>query len=143
MQNVAKLRHFGLEAYQKTGAPSNWLLPVCAATPVLKARLARLRPNHPTNWEVANIDGIPTVCYRFRTGRIRTLNSWRFTSAFATFADDLGTSVVKEFFYQLWLRDTNIRAQARNNWEKHHGGLRAGRFNRGMSTRAAASLSIT
>lgn len=143
MQNVAKLKPLGLEADQKKGAPAHWLLPVCAATPELKARLARLRPNHPGNWEVADIDGISTVCYRLTTGRIRSINAVRFTSAFAMFADDIGKDVAKAFFYPLWLKDTNTRARSRNRWEEFHGGYRRDRFDRGMSARAAASLSIT
>lgn len=101
-----------------------------------------LKPNHIGNWEDADIDGCPTMCYRFTGRELRTWNRLPFRSVWPQLSDRLGSGVAKEYFHDLWLKAVNDEAVARNRWELNHGGYRRDRFDRGMSVRAAAALSI-
>lgn len=143
MQGLRKIRALGLECYLRPKSVNKWHLPVCFASPDNKKRLAQLNPSHPGNWEEADIDGVPMVCYVFTGRQIKDWNRFPLKCVFPQFEDRLGQAVVKAFWPQLWLRHNNDAAQARNTWERHHGGYRRDSFNRGMSARAAASLSIT
>ena len=137
----ARLLQLGLVLYPKPGARNLWVLPVCAAR--LRKRLERLSPANASCWEDVDLDGVPTTCFRMRRRQIAHINKGPFRTAYAKFANALGASVVQECFPELWLRDNNERARAKNAWEQHHGGIRADRFDRGPSVRACARMSIT
>lgn len=137
-----RIKALGLECYPKLGSPSKWLLPVCAATPAARARLKTLRPNNPGNWEEAEIDTVPTICYRLTGKQLKAWKGWPFKTVWPQFADRLGEGPAKAFWPEMWLRHNNGTARARNTWERHHGGYRFDSFNRGMSVRAAAPMSI-
>ena len=141
MTQVRKIPHLGLELYSRPKSLNKWHLPVCAAS--LRPKLDRLRPNHPGNWEEVDFDGCPTLCYVFTGKFLKSLRPLQFHSVWCRFADALGPGPAKEFYPQLWIRYNNGRARARNEWEAHHGGIRRDAFDRGMSVRAAASMSIT
>jgi hypothetical protein len=137
----ARLLQLGLLLYPKPGARNLWVLPVCDAR--LRPRLERLDPANPSCWEDVDLDGVPTTCYRMRRRQISHINKGTFLTSYAKFSQALGSRVVRECFPELWLRNNNIRAKARNTWEAHHGGIRADKFDRGPSVRACASMSIT
>lgn len=136
-----RLLQLGLLLYPKPGARNLWVLPVCSAR--LRGRLERLNPANPACWEDVDLDGVPTTCYRMRRKQIDHLNEGSFLLSYARFAQALGSRVVRECFQELWTRNNNIKAKARNTWEEHHGGIRACKFNRGPSVRACARMSIT
>ena len=138
-----RLTRFGLTvyAYRRSGAAVRWLLPVCAAA--CKERLQRLQPKNPGNWKEVDLDGCPTICYCMRFRQVRDLNKKPFLGAYRQLADVLGPQVMREYFYDVWLRYTNAVAKAKNAWEQHHGGIRAEKFNYGPSIREAARMSIT
>ena len=138
-----RIKALGIETYRKPRTANKWLVPVCADLPAVRTKLSQLRPNHPGNWETADIDGCPTVCYRLTGAQIRTWNKLRLKSVWPQFSDRLGFGVTREFWPGLWTQFRNIEAKARNTWEEHHGGIKGDRFARGMSVRSAASLSIT
>lgn len=140
MTDIKRIRSLGLEVYLKPGTTRHWLLPVCGEQ--LADRLAALRPANPGNWEHTDIDGCPTVCYRFTARQVNAVGAARFRSAWGQLKMALGDGPATEFFPALKLRYVNVKAQARNKWERCHGGIREPRFNRGMSVRAAAHLSI-
>lgn len=141
--DIIKIRALNLEAYLKPGTKNQWLLPVCADNPAMNDRLARLNRNNPGNWENTEIDGVPTVCYRMTGRQIKTWNKLSFRKVWPQFADRLGKAVAKEFYYPMWVTANNLAVRARNKWEEHHGGIKGDRFNRGMSLRSAAPMSIT
>ena len=136
-----RLTHFGVTVYRRSGYPVRWMLPVCGAA--LKDRLHRLRLKNPGSFEEVDLDGCPTICYRMRFRQVRDINKKPFLGAYRQLADALGPQVMHEYFYDSWLRYTNIKAMARNAWEQHHGGIRAKRFNYGPSLRDAARMSVT
>ena len=136
-----RIDKFGLELYPKPGARNYWLLPVCAAH--LRPRLERLSPSNAACWEDSDMDGCPTTCFQMTLKQVRYIEHGTFRTSFAKFANALGEGVVREFFPALWLRNNNIRATMRNDWERRHGGIRGGRSNRGPSVRACARMSIT
>lgn len=138
---LARLLHLDLLLYPKPGARNRWVLPVCAAR--LRGRIERLNPANPACWEDVDLDGVPTTCYRMRRRQIDHLNEGPFLLSYSRFSQALGSRVVRECFPELWMRNNNIRARARNTWEAHHGGIRADKFNRGPSVRACARMSIT
>ena len=141
MEEVMRLRSLKLEVYLKPGTTKQWLLPVCGSQ--LKDRLLRLRPANPGNWESTEIDGCPTECYRLTYKLARAIGTSDFKSAWGQLRMGLGTGPAEEFFPALRLRYNNLKARDRIKWESHHGGIRhEPRFNRGMSVRAAARLSI-
>ena len=142
MPELSRIKALGLECYPKPKTMNKWLLPVVFASPANKAKLAQLNPSHPGNWEEADIDGVPTMCYCFTGKQIKVWRPLPFKSVWPQFCDRLGPAVCKAYWPQLWIRANNGAAQARNTWERHHGGYRCDSFNRGMSVRAAASLSI-
>lgn len=141
MSDVKRIRSLGLEVYLKPGTTKHWLLPVCAAE--LRDRLAKLRPANPGNWELADIDGCPTMCYRMTLKHADAIGAAKFRSAWGQLKMGLGEGPASEFFPALRLKYNNVKAQARNKWERLHGGLREQRFNKGPSIRAVAHLSIT
>lgn len=136
-----RLRRLGLLLYPKPGARGLWVLPVCAAQ--FRGRLERLSPANAKRWEEMDLDGVPTMCFSMGQRMLKHIDKGTFTASYARFANAVGHRVVQEFYPELWLRDHNTRAKARNTWEAHHGGIRAERFNRGPSVRACASMSIT
>lgn len=140
--DVVKIKRLGLEAYQKPGCPSKWLLPVCLASPAMREKVARLNPNHIGNWEEVEIDTVPHLCYRFTGAQLRSWRGAPFRSLWPQFCSSVGGMVAKEFWPGLWLKFNNESARARNTWEKHHGGYRTDRFDRGESVRASAVRSI-
>ena len=135
------LHKLGLDLYPKPSAREQWLLPVCAVQ--LRGRLERLSPRNGSCWEDADMDGCPTVCFRMGRRQVAHINKSSFLSSYAKFANALGEGVVHVFFPDLWLRNNNIRATMRNDWERRHGGIRGGRSNHGPSVRACARMSIT
>lgn len=135
------LHKLGLDLYPKPGVREQWLLPVCAVQ--LRGRLERLSPRNGSCWEDADMDGCPTVCFRMGRRQVAHINKSSFLSSYAKFANALGEGVVHVFFPDLWLRNNNIRATMRNDWERRHGGIRGGRSNHGPSVRACARMSIT
>lgn len=143
MAELRRIRALGLEVYPKPGCPSKWLLPVCAASPKTWDRVRELKPNHPDNWEEVEIDTVPTICYRLTGKQLRAWRGWPFKTVWPQLVDRVGQGPAKAFWPSLWLRYHNGAARARNTWEEHHGGYRTDRFDRGMSVRAAAPMSIT
>ena len=139
---LRRIKALGLEVYPKPGCPSKWLLPVCAATPGARERLARLLPNHPDNWEEADIDTVPTICYRLTGKQLKAWRGWPFKTVWPQLVDRLGNGPAKAFWPDMWLRYNNGTALARNTWERHHGGYRRDSFDRGPSLRACASRSL-
>lgn len=135
------LHKLGLELYPKPGAKEQWLLPVCAVQ--LRGRLERLSPRNGPCWEDFDMDGCPTVCFRMSRRQVKHINKSSFLSSYAKFANALGEKVVREFFYPQWLRNNNIRATLKNDWESRHGGIRGGTSIHGPSVRACARRSIT
>lgn len=138
--SVIKIKPLDIFAYKKDGTKTKWLIPVCSSS--LRRRLDELSPNHPGNWEEVDIGGCPTICYRISTGDIKKWNELRLKSVWPQFADRIGIGPAREFFNCLFVRYNNIKAMNRNRWEQSHGGIRACRFDRGMSVRKAASMSI-
>lgn len=137
---MLRLKHSGHELYHKPGS-RKFYLPICGATQARK--LSQLKPNHVGNYELADIDGCPTVCYVLTANAVKSLNHARnFVSFFKILREYLGEGPVKEFFYGLWLKHHNAMVQRRNIWEQHHGGYRVPSSVHNMSLRNAARLSI-
>lgn len=139
--DVRKIPHLGLYCYRRPKSANKWHLPVCAAS--LRQRLERLSPHHPGNWEEVDMDGCLTMCYVFTGKFLNTLRPLKYRSVWCRFSEAIGSGPAREFFPELWLRYSNGRAMARNRWEARHGGIRRDCFDRGMSVREAAAMSIT
>ena len=139
--NTRELKQAGLVLYQRPRSGNKWYLPVCSELKAAKLKI--LAPKHESNWETVDFDGCPTICYVITSGLVKHLNKMKFTSFFSVLEECIGKGPTKEFFYDLWLKDNNIRARNRNRWEMTHGGLRAPKVNyKSMSIREAARMSV-
>lgn len=137
-----RIRALDLEVYPRPRSQRKWLLPVCFASPVMRARLERLNPAHPVNWEESDVTGVPMMCYVLTPRQLRVWRGLPFRSVWPQLCDSLGRDVCRHFWPQKWIAANNAAAEARNRWESAHGGIRVRKMDYGPSVRTAAPMSI-